>query len=288
MPTLAPDSAEVRGIDAALQEWRQGDLALDEQWFIHIGDPAEPLTEASAEADGKGLQALTWEVAGLVVVTQTCDIVRPCSERPFVEVCPLIEVDDGKLQDVVRGRRPAYVLVPELVRQRLVADLDRTMTVEKPIVAKWKRTPGYRSDAEARAFAQALSRKRVRFAFPDDFVGLARKLQERLIGKHEKNTDEGRGLRALREIRVQATPSWDAETVALFFWFIRDGESGATDFEGKSWADLLREWLKLVPVSARFTEVDGAVVTLADITGADYVGSDPLDLDHLSSRTSST
>jgi len=162
------------------------------------------------------------------------------------------------------------------------------MTVEKPVVAKWRRTPGYRSDSDGRAFAQALSRKRVRFAFPDDFTELARKLQERFIGKHEKNTDEGRGLRALREIRVQATPAWEADPVALIFWFIRHGEGGAAGFEGKDWVDLLREWLRLVPKSGRFTEVDGQVVTLADLTGEEYVNSDPLDLDHLSSRTSET
>ncbi len=159
------------------------------------------------------------------------------------------------------------------------------MTVEKPVVASWHRTPGYRSDSDGRAFAQALARKRVRFAFPDDFTVLAKKLQERFIGKHEKNSAEGRGLRALREIRVQATPAWDAEPVALIFWFIRDAEGGATDFEGKNWADLLREWLRLVPNSGRFTAIDGQVVTLADLTGAEYVNSDPLDLDHLSSRS---
>lgn len=286
MPTLAPDSAEVRGIDSALQEWRQGDLALDEKWFIHVGDPAVPLTDVSAEASETGLQALTSEVAGLAVVTQTCDIVRTCVVRQFVEVCPLVEVDDSKLQDVMRGRRPAYGVVPGLVGQRLVADLDRVMTVEKSVVAKWRRTPSGMSDAEARVFAQALARKRMRFAFPDDFNGLIRKLQERLLGKHHRHTVEGRALRALREIRVQATPAWDADRIELTLLFIRNGNGGAVSFEGMNWADLLRDWLRLVPKSGRFTEVDGQVVMLADLTGEEYVNSDPLDLDHLSSHAS--
>lgn len=42
------------------------------------------------------------------------------------------------------------------------------MTVEKSIVAMWIRTPRYTHDADGRAFAQALARKRVRFAFPDE------------------------------------------------------------------------------------------------------------------------
>lgn len=175
--------------------------------------------------------------------------------------------------------------MPLLSAHRLVADLDRVMTVEKPLLATWERTPGWSTDAEARAFALALSRKRVRFAFPDDFTALTGKLQSRLADKHEKNTDEGRSLRALGEIRVQASPSWDAPKVDIIFWFVRNEKDA--DFGGKNWADLLKEWLKLVPTTGRFKSIEGQVLTLQDMTAADYVDSDPLDLDHLSTRFSS-
>jgi hypothetical protein len=277
--TLAPDSDETKRIDASLREWRQGDLALEEFWFVHVGDGAAPLTAAAAEAAG-GAQALTSEVLGLVVLTQTCDIVRSCVTRPYVEVAPLVRVSEDDLHQVKRGRRPAHATLPALEKDLLVADLDRVMTVEKSIVASWKRTPGFTRDSDGRAFAQALARKRVRFAFPDDFTLLAKKLQARLGNKHDKNTDEGRGLRALREIRVCASPSWDAPSTEIFFWFIRD-DADAT-FEGKSWADLLKDWLKLVPATGRFTSLDGQVATLQEMTAEDYVDSDPLDLDHLS------
>jgi hypothetical protein len=276
-----PDRIEA--VNKALATWRQGDCVLGEQWFALRFDPKHPLSFSAQTAATEGGDLAEEQVLGFVVVTQTCDIVRSCSERPFVEVCPLVEVDDSKLQEITRGRRPAYAFMPELANQRLVADLDRTMTVEKPVVAKWLRTPGWSSDDEARAFAQALARKRVRFAFPDDFTELAKKLQRRLVDKHEKNTEEGRGLRALREIRVQAIPSWDANSIELLFWFIRDDDDA--NFEGKNWAELLEEWLKLLPKSGRYVKIDGQVVTMNELTGADYVGSDPLDLDHLSSRS---
>lgn len=282
MPILTPDSSTAKGIDAALHAWRQGDLALDQHWFVHVGDPAAPLTEASAEAVDAGIQALTSEVAGLAVITQTCDVVRTCVMRPYIEVAPLVRVNADELLTIQRGRRPALATLPALLSSNLAVDLDRVMAVEKSIVAKWSRTPGFASDADGRAFAQALARKRVRFAFPDDFTELTRKLQGRLADKHERNTDEGRGLRGLREIRVQASPAWEADAVALCFWFVR--HDADADFEGKNWADLLKEWIKLVPKTGRFTEVDGQVVTLEEMTGADFVGSDPLDLDHLSSR----
>lgn len=285
---LAPDDSATKQIDAALSEWRQGDVALEEGWFIHAGDPTAPLTAASeAVAPGEdAIQALTSEVEGLVVLTQTCDVVRTCTSRPYIEVAPLVLVAASDLPSIQRGRRPALAALPALLERCLVVDLDRVMTVEKSIVAKWKRTPGHTTDADARAFAQALARKRARFAFPDDFTAFTRKLQARLSDKHEKNTDEGRGLRVLREIRIQASPSWDAGNVDLFFWFIRDDAD--TDFEGTLWADLLKSWLKLVPSSGRFTGVDGQVSTLAEMTGADYVASDRLDLDHLSSSSTAS
>jgi hypothetical protein len=147
---------------------------------------------------------------------------------------------------------------------------------------RWKRTPGWNTDEEARAFAQTLARKRVRFAFPDDFTALAKDLQNRLVDKHEKDSVEGRALRALREIRVQPAPSWDDNTVTLTFWFVRHDEN--VDFEGKSWSTFLESWLALVAQTGRFNNIFGEVTTLADLTAADYVNSDPLDLDYLSSR----
>jgi hypothetical protein len=72
-----------------------------------------------------------------------------------------------------------------LADQNLAADLDRTMTVEKAVVAGWQRVQGCHSDDEARVFAQALARKRVRVALPDDFTAFIRGLQNRIKEKHE-------------------------------------------------------------------------------------------------------
>ena len=202
---------------------------------------------------------------------------------PRVSAYPMVRVSEEVLGQIRRGTRPAYAALPALP-EGFAVDLDRIMTVEKAVAAAWKRTPGFVLDSDARAFAQALARKRARFAFPDDFNDLAGKLQRRLFDKHEKNTPEGRGLRALREIRVQASPAWDGPEVALFFWFIRYDVH--VDFEGKSWADLRAAWLNLVKKGGRFSEVEGQVATLEDLSGADYVNSDPLDLDHLSSKGS--
>lgn len=92
---------------------------------------------------------------------------------------------------------------------------------------------------------------------------------------------EGEALHALREIRVRAAPSWNAPEIQLMFWFIRDEEQ--VQFQELRWDHLLKQWLQLLPASGRFQSVEGLVVSLENMTAKDYVESDPLDLDHLSS-----
>jgi hypothetical protein len=269
-------------VDEPLKQWRQGDCVLGEHWFVFRVSPDAPLTEDAAAAAEDGVDNAEGTVFGFAVVTQTCDIVRDCGERPFVEVCPLVEVDEDKLHEIERGRRPNYAYLPGVSDRHLVADLDRVMTVEKPVVVRWERVAGCLDDNDSRCLSLALSRKRARIAFPDDFVAFAAPLMSRMSEKHDKGSDEGRALRALREIRIRAAPSWGADTIQLMFWFIRNEDQPT--FEKQGWDVLLRAWLARVPATGRFANVDGVVLTLDDLTARDYVESDPLDLDHLSSR----
>ena len=271
----------IQATDTILKEWCQGDYVLGEHWFIYRFNPQRPLTSDSADVAKEETDLAESEVKGFAIVTQTCDIVRSCNERPFVEIVPLVEVDEQQLHDVQRSRRPQYAYIPGVAGLNLVADLDRIMTVEKAVVAEWERKPGCLSDDEIRALGQALTRKRARFAFPDDFTDFARKLQNRLRDKHDKATDEGEALRALREIRVRAEPSWNSSEIRLIFWFIRDEDQN--QFKGVGWDQFLNQWLQLIPESGQYKNVEGSVVALEGMTAKEYVESDPLDLDHLSS-----
>jgi len=273
----------IQHIDATLQEWRQGDFVLGEQWFVQRYHPQHPLTQDSQEAITENGDLVEYSVRGLVVVTQTCDIVRTSSypdNRPFVEVVPLVEVDQENLVQIQKGQRPQYAFIPGAKHQNLVADLDRVMTLEKAVVASWERQTGCETDQQIRDLGLALARKRQRFAFPDDFISLVRKLTNRLKDKHDKNSEEGKALRALQEIRIRATPSWSSLQIELMFWFIRDEHQ--IQFENKNWSDWMESWLNLVPPSDRFLQPEGQVVTLEDLTAKDYLESDRLDLDQLS------
>lgn len=197
----------------------------------------------------------------------------------------MVKVEPDKpptLREVKRCRRPNYAFVPSLEEQRLVADLDRVMTVEKRILANWNRIEGCVTKKDRQRLAQALARKRSRVAFPDDFVDLVASLGDYLDDKHDKNSPDGEALNDLDEIRVLAEPSWDAQEVSLKFWFIRSEEQ-SEDHE-VDWDEYKDKWLGLIPKSSgRFVRT-GAVVDLEDLLASDYIDSDLLDYDHLSGR----
>lgn len=258
-------------MDDAIQQWRQGDVARDAELFVDMraGDagPSDP-------------DVVTSDVRGLVLLTQTCDVVRVHAERPWAEVAPLTEISDPALMaSIERLERPQYALIPALRSEGLVADLDRTMTIDKTLLVSWERTPGWSSDEEERRFREALARKRSRPAFDDDFVKAVKRLSARLRKNHGKDSSVGHATTALVEIRVQASPSWTAPEVVVFFWFIHDSPSGDSEIE---WARHVDQWLRLLEPTGRFRRFDGAASTLDDMTARDYVDSDRLDLDRLS------
>jgi hypothetical protein len=289
-----PTGADHEAIDDALLRWRQGDAVLEEvPFFLHLADVRRPLTPASralAAAEGMpaddadGLAGVATNLHGIVVASQTCDIVRPCATRPFVEVCALAEVSEQDFEDVRRLRRPAYAFLPGLAHLHLVADLDMTMTVEKSVLTSLRRVEGCRSDAERRAFADALARKRARFAFPDDFVAAMRRVRQRLKERHGRETPEGASARALAEIRVLADPDWDAPSVTLTFLFILTGDGPPQTSRDE---EQIADWMRRFDGSGRFrlhAEMPWRVCFLEDLDAATYTVSDRLDLDDLSSR----
>ncbi len=126
----------IQEIDAALKQWCQGDYVLGEYWFVQRYDLKRPLTKDSEEAATEEIDLAEVPIPGFVVITQTCDIVRSCKERPFIEVSPLFEVDQQRLLEIQKARRPQYAYIPGVAERNLVADLDRVMTVEKAVVAE--------------------------------------------------------------------------------------------------------------------------------------------------------
>jgi len=269
----------LEALDVALESWRQGDFVIGPFGFVVRFDPEFPLNPGEQD-DGPDSDLYEDAVEGLVVLTQTCDIVRKSKDRPFVEVCPLVAIKDpSALENIRKGKIPRYAFLQGAAALMLVADLDRVMTIEKSLLGTWPRKPGCTSDQALRDFADALARKRARFAFPDDFVLLVEDFRVRITRKHDKQSHEGKCLRLLREIRVTASPSWGSEDVSLKFWFIVVEETSPTD---PGLTQQCMDWMALISLHSRFTSIDHDIVSMDDISAREYICSDRLDLDHLS------
>jgi hypothetical protein len=196
---VTPD--EITAVDLKLASWRQGDVVLVDAWpSIHLADlkapgsrEAEQLAEIlKAEGEALGLEVVTSDFPGFMIVSQTCDIVRSCAQREFVELCPLVEISGDKLPQVISGRMPRYLYCSGLSGRLLAADLERVATIEKALLVQYndQRLGGAASHGESQRIASALGRKRSRAAFPDDFVAYVRPLHERIVKQHSKQSPE--------------------------------------------------------------------------------------------------
>ncbi len=287
---------EIAENEVTFKAWCQGDATLDvDLEFSHLADLKHPATqqaeevvkeiEATGEEWPNDLVLVSSEVQGFVVLSQTCDIVRDADRRPYVEIAPLIKVDARDLEQTRKLKFPNRAYVPGVANLSLVADLDRTMTIEKPIMRRWRRIQGCSSDSEVRLFQEALKRKRGRFAFPDDFELAVQKLQKRMIDRANKDSSEGSYVDAVTEIRVRADPSWGSDKIKLEFWFIKDQDPLARkdgEQPGQEWPKMVRHWIDLVALGGRFVEANGFVTDYKYMTAGDYLDSDRLDLDRLS------
>lgn len=281
-------SEQAAEIDACMQSWRQGDVILSVAVpFLHLADlrrPTTPQASKLALEGNDGIWHISTDVPGLVVVTQTCDLVRSCTDRPYVEVSPLVQIGADDIAKVQRFRVPRYLPLRALGREDLAADLDQVMTVEKGllIALDGARKPGVNVGDQARELSEALGRKRLRAAFPDLFVKAVNPMRERVNKKHgRKESAEGKFLRTVKEIRVRAIESWAAEQVEVEFLFLFERETQIPSDAQKWIGDLVG----LVKTDEWLVEVSGRPVSLTNLTAATYLSSDRLDLDFLSIST---
>jgi hypothetical protein len=284
-------ASKIVEIDKCLASWRQGDVVRGDEplQFIHLANLRSPNTPEAEELaagqtpDSDGLDMVSVDVLGLVVLTQTYDLVRSCRDRPYVEVCPLVEILDNQAAALVRlGRRPRFAALPALSNgnNNLVADLDRVMTIEKGALALMveRRERGVGTESEARIFAEFLGLKRTRPALPNEFATAVNRMRNRIVNKHSVKSPEGEFLRAVREIRVRGIPDWDAEVIEVEFIFVFDQRKNIPK-DAEEWIGQL---ISSVETNDRIAAVGGRSVGLDQLSAAAYLESCRLDLDHLS------
>jgi hypothetical protein len=286
MAAFVPDSEHVAWVNQHMLSWRQGDVATNLVEIRHIADLARPLTAAAAEAAAKlgvstGRAAVTTETTGLVILTQTCDLRRSADQRPFVDLAPLVTLEETVAREAARNLRPRYAPVAALGSTSF-ADLDVVETIEKSVLATCDRASGWSTDEQIRRFGRAVGRRHARFAFPDDLTRTLSRLTDRIKSKHGRASVEGRLLEQLEEIRVTASPHWAADRVDVFLHFLLPANTTLQSEQLEEYDRLLDDWLSRCIPTGAIIQVDGMVINLNEIDGAQYRNSDPLDLDHLS------
>lgn len=250
-----------------LADWRQGDL-VDALAFTFIG-PDGPQTEP---------------VDTLVVISQSCDLVRPELDRPYLQVAPLVRLSGERLAMAAKGATPRFVPLLHAGPDAF-ADLDRVMTVHKRSASAWHRHPASLTSSASLAIRNALARYYSRPAFPDDFIEAIGNLRKRLVARTGKLSPEGSAATALLEIRVRA--DWDSRPVRpLLFFIVPPGDElgvdGKTILDLAFWEHQVDQWQGLCMAVGIVDGVDCVAANYAELDALTYIESDPLDLDYLS------
>ena len=177
---MSPDAALITAIDARLNDWNQGDVVLGATIpFVYVADYRKPITSGSqqaAAADTEGheqLGTVAVDVPGIVVITQSCDLVRSCAEQPFVKVAILQKVSDDFVEDVRKARRPRYAYIPGIADRLLVANPMQLAPSKKPSLQLLNRGIAFAAADQTMKFVSLRSR----------FPGILIDLHSRMISR---------------------------------------------------------------------------------------------------------
>lgn len=216
------DTALAGEIDAAAKTWQQGDVFADVA-IVRYAYGNLPLTAAAARAGG-GPTAIREPLERAALISQTCDVVRNCAQRPLVHIAAVVTLHGASLDEAKRGWRPQYVAIPWAGDDQFV-DLELQGAVEKSVLLNAGRVASCPDSGSAMRFSSGLARHRARFAFPDDLTPTLTPLVNRFREKAGKDTPQGRRIDEIIEIRASATPDWSAAKISVELVFLIDRQS---------------------------------------------------------------
>jgi len=256
-----------------LREWRQGDYTLDIAHVVVV-----------REIEGGEMVPSAGDAVGLAVISQTCDIVNWGPGKEWVVVAPLVEIDAARLVNALRGTTPAFALLESPPAENVLVDLGQSTTIHKSVLATLGRKVGLTSDSGRIRFANAITRKYGRFAFPDAFAGgVLAGLRSRISKSHGKESEQGKTYASIASIRAAAAPSWDSDDISVGFRFILDTPSRRLvdrQIMTKVLKDLMDkiEW----PKGYRPEDPPFTLMSVDEMTAGQWLDSQEVDLDFIS------
>jgi hypothetical protein len=201
---VAPGSDDA-STDLALRSYRQGDVLpkLSSLAMLRVQD------------DGQSRWVEESAPNGAVIISQTCDVVRPHRERPTVQASKLTQLAGVTEREAAEGRRPRFVAVPN-EGTGWFADLEVIGTIDKLALVRLSRREGVIDDEQVRTFAGAVGRRFSRFPFPDEVAQQISVLERDVRSKYGKELSPlGRILRQVMELRLEADPTWEDPDAAI-------------------------------------------------------------------------
>lgn len=198
---------------SSLDDWNQGDYTYDCNNFYFLGSNGVKNLDTQ-----KMLLEQPFNIKGCVLISQTCDIIREPNIIPNVSVCPLVEVSNNRIKEISGGRAPRFGLIPSL-QNNLAIDFSYIMNVSKELLIFWKPNIGFKSSLQLENFTKSLTNIYNRFAFPENFIELLSPIRKVIHNKHDKNSELGKALRSIRELRVLPYADW-SETQCIPISFL--------------------------------------------------------------------
>lgn len=178
-------------------------------------------------ADGSSTDGAQW----LVVISQTCDVVKP--NRPTVTFARVVTFDGADLAQARKGESPRHVALP-MLGGGYFADLSYVVTKDKTELAGVSVSAGIdlANERTKRDFSLAIARWFSRFPYPDEVVPWLNPLVQLIRKKYKKNSSLGALLRdVIVEVRVQELGQWTAAPYRLVIHTIVKAEYLSTKVE---------------------------------------------------------
>ena len=107
--------------------------------------PSFPKSRQSAKADSVVLSSIISRMDQLVIISQTCDIMRDCRQLPFLSLAPVVKLTEPIAGEARKGHRPRFIPIPGL-GDECFANLDNVITAEKSVLLGLKPKRGLPDD----------------------------------------------------------------------------------------------------------------------------------------------
>lgn len=271
--TTDKDQPSGEGLYAA--GWRQG---------VVFEAPSACFLHNSLDSTGETLrinQRLVRTKEKLVLVTQDCDIKADPNEEPYIEALICDTVKGSRAIKLDRNSARYFVIDPAT---NLVAEARYRLVLDKKVLLKLSFKPWPSTQERLERFVRWLARRYDRPAIPDPmYDAFQRPIEDVLENLETSNPELGRAFSsAIHEIRVNLpeheTPPFDLELMYLI------KKDGLTEEEVEAIFALTDAIHQTLDTQLVHLAPDPRIVTLEEISMAEYYATRPLFLEYLTYR----